>query len=576
MSRENIDTSQANLSGDVTHTSKKEKKKKQKNEDESIYMEEEEREEIPGRNNSPGISSIKAGLFLEDDSDLKKLQQLMDFFNRRVDPTKLERLYKKYKRNFTIMQEMNIELKKKSQQNLEKLEELTIRFEKFKELHISCSVSMQIKSAQEINNFTTHEQKNTKLKGREKYNYKLRRSVNVSERVLALDNDFWHSFKPTETMLTMFKKVKKILTLHNSNLRMNIYQWEYDIRVTAFDFHFKISKSNAVSENKLFSLFLNSIYFSQNAKVRLFTKLCSISPRSDWGIEELKLFEFLSHELYTDEFKTNVMVVIRDEIEYIPYEQVQKYIISKYSKPVQQELFQKLSNCIIKIPLRSGTHAGYEQSFVDSDSTILEIIYNNIINKRENKEFLEYVFDAADINLNGLMDFFEFAILYRHIEGSLDSILIKDIKHYINKEQNDMELIMTKQIFIEICSIHNIFSQEKILGFLGIELGDGHLELAEQYIRLRIKGKNMIREIKYKLDEITSITDEQASAWNIALEDCEQQFNNEMLSMKDNLMIHLLLKVKLIEHEVFRIVFKEKIGVADEVEQEQTDNMENN
>lgn len=74
-----------------------------------------QRNEDNDNGDSDGKGEGDIGIVLESERDLDKMNKLMDFFNRNVDPSLLEEEMVRYRENAKAMNSLNIKLKKRAE-----------------------------------------------------------------------------------------------------------------------------------------------------------------------------------------------------------------------------------------------------------------------------------------------------------------------------------------------------------------------------------------------------------------------------------------------------------------------------
>lgn len=315
-------------------------------------------------------------------------------------------------------------------------------------------------------------------------------------------------------------------------------------------------------------MLLNCLVHSKNPKIRLFAKLVDIMPHSEWEENANSTYKYLYSKIFQDKYRGRMHSFIKNEHEFVPLEQVTRYLKTAMKPLHYRMVCQRIKGDILKKTISLGKDTGFEETMVDIDVAILEIIQVSKVIKENNSKFLSLIFESADIDDNKVLEFFEFSFLYRQIEGTMDTILTEDIQNYLGDNIKGSLFILTKQAFISVCSIFGLFKIEKVSKFLEIRVDDlsspsSSPKIINQCLAIISKTQSTILDVK-------AVPMEQSIVWKEALVSCQEELQKRLSSPhptlesapEDDIMFYLL-RVRLIQMEVQSIHYEETLNRPD-------------
>lgn len=153
-------------------------------------------------------SSIDFGIVLEDENDLQKLQNAVEFFTKNeIEPDELKDEFSKLRKEIDVLKSLNIDLKRRCVMMYEELSNLKVKFKKFTELHRDCNISEDIQQILRI------QKKKLKKKGNLDYKDLNKIAKGIVSRSKLIDN-LENKVKSSYSNKALVKKLHKIMNEH--------------------------------------------------------------------------------------------------------------------------------------------------------------------------------------------------------------------------------------------------------------------------------------------------------------------------------------------------------------------------
>ncbi|EAR84985.2 hypothetical protein TTHERM_00585430 (macronuclear) [Tetrahymena thermophila SB210] len=323
-------------------------------------------------------------------------------------------------------------------------------------------------------------------------------SVNVNSSLI-LYNKITRRVQKSQAKMTMTKKnvCKYITNIYNEKQKNELSRSD-PLHVVCYDYFLSSFGLKKVAETKILQ-FYEALYFfkSSSIRIKLFGQFLGLFE--EYSNDELDYY--LSTLKQLDEDVPNFVQTQHQltEIVYCSFEKIIS-ILKKQEEETNKIFIDKQISHIQKNRVLSKQNNNYPM--VDVDIAMEKVLEGYQRIKQSNKELI-ILFTSADLDLDGVIGFYEFICLYKYIEekedDNLDLLSAKKLFFSkcdtLNSETGEKSLSL--EAFVSMCTVSGFFRQDKVQKFMKQQnLSPSDCQNFEQ---LKNNQVDLIQQIKMRL-----------------------------------------------------------------------------
>ncbi|KAL4485386.1 hypothetical protein ABPG72_008254 [Tetrahymena utriculariae] len=315
---------------------------------------------------------------------------------------------------------------------------------------------------------------------------------------LALYNKIMRRIQKSQAKMTMTKKnvCKYITNIYNEKQKNELTRND-PLHVVCYDYFVSSFGLKKVAETKILQ-FYEAIYFFKNNSTRIKLFGSFLGLYEEYSNDELDFY--LSTLKQLDEEVPNFVQTQHQltEIVYCSFEKIIS-ILKRQEEETNKIFIDKQISHIQKNRILSKQNNNYPM--VDVDIAMERVLEGYQRIKQSNKELI-VLFTSADLDLDGVIGFYEFMCLYKYIEEKEDdnSDLLNAKKLFFSKcdalNSETGEKALSLEAFVSMCTINGFFRQDKVQKFANSNLSPRDCQNFEQ---LKSNQGDLIQQIKMRL-----------------------------------------------------------------------------
>jgi hypothetical protein len=306
---------------------------------------------------------------------------------------------------------------------------------------------------------------------------------------------------------------------------------------------FKKYMMKKAAENRFFHLLSSCMKYKQISKVRTFSRFIGLFDSLDY--QDLSFYlENLNFLNLSTSGGSLIFSELTDSY-LVPYSRCLE-CLKNSSKDLPSESLDQLKTSLEKLKKSNKQNL---RGVLEMDD-FLEIMVDAFsLNKRNNRNFMRLIYDAADLNNDGYLQYREFELLVKFLsekkftQSSCFDLFSNYAENFMAEDDEQVKAIS----FINLCELdkeNNLFSQNLLISLIGVSNEE--------------EGLKKIKALEGNLDEIleeVSWRFGHSSLW----EDHQEELSNLLKTLKDKFKLRsnaeeALLALKLLQEDSKRTI----------------------
>lgn len=275
------------------------------------------------------------------------------------------------------------------------------------------------------------------------------------------------------------------------------------------------------AENRFLHLLSSCMKYRNISKVKIFSRFLGLFEEFD--CQDLNFYLDCNSFIYNSTSGGQLIYSELSETELVPFTRCME-CVKLFSKDLPEESIQDLKDSVERLKKMSKQNL---KGVVEIDEFLEAILDAFTVNKRNTRNFMRLIYDAADLNNDGYLQYREFALLTKFLspkefsESSCQELFNTYAENFMSEDDEQVKAIS----FLNLCELdkqEKLFSQSLIVNLTGVKNEE---EARKKLKILEPQLEDLLEEIRWRFSQNALWEDHQEELSDL-LKNLKNKFKN--------------------------------------------------